>query len=67
MAERQHAINVIESLQQLIVRCYGMCPVFCIDHIQNAFGSAFGSSIINEVYFFFPFRISTHNMNLPYL
>jgi hypothetical protein len=51
VAERQHAINVIESLQQSIVHCYGMCPVFCIGDIQDAFDSAFGSRLIKKVCF----------------
>jgi hypothetical protein len=51
VAGRRHAITVIESLQQLIIRFNNMCPDFCKGHIQDAFDSAFGLSLIKKVRF----------------
>jgi len=50
-AERQHGVTLIESLYQSIVRCYSMCPEFCIGLIQDAFNEAFNSSLIKKVCF----------------
>jgi len=50
-AERQHGVTLIESLYQSIVRCYSMCPEFCIGLIQDAFNEAFNSSLTKKVCF----------------